>query len=207
MSTLSEFITKYDGHVIGDGQCGTLVRQYAIEVQGITPISYPSAKDYWFNPVPGYTQVSPPQPGDWAIYDAHGTFTDGHMAVYVDGRVFEQNADPDGSGAHLFSRANTYLLGYLRKEGGNMPIPANATIIDLAFQIGFSQPATAEEKTNPQYLADVEFLLQTVLNNNLEFRTKAVNFDQVQAQLTALQSTPAAQQIEQIKKIVDSGQE
>src|ERR1700749_1875004 len=118
--TLQDFITKYNGQKIGDGECGTLVRQYAIEVQGVTPISYPSAKDYWFNPVPGYVQVSTPEEGDWAIYNAHGDYPDGHMAVYVDGQVFEQNADPDGSPAHLYNRANTYLLSYLRKEGNDM---------------------------------------------------------------------------------------
>lgn len=114
--TLQDFVSQYNGQTIGDGECGSLVRQFAIEVQGVTPISYPSAKDYWFNPVPGYSQVSSPQPSDWAIYNAHGTYTDGHMAVYFDGRVFEQNANPDGSPAHLFDRADTYLLGYLRKD-------------------------------------------------------------------------------------------
>jgi hypothetical protein len=90
-------------------------------VDKTTPPSYVSSKDYWFNPVPGYDKVSTPQPGDIAIYNGHGVYTDGHSAIYVDGRVFEQNADPDGSPAHLYTRANTYLLGYLRKQGVNMP--------------------------------------------------------------------------------------
>lgn len=117
--TLQEFINKYNWKKVGDGQCGALVRQYWIEVDGTNPPSYPNSKDYWFNPVPGYDKVHDPQPGNIAIYDGHGTFVEGHSAIYVDGRVFEQNADPDGSSAHLFNRANTYLLGYLRNKKGN----------------------------------------------------------------------------------------
>ena len=57
-----------------------------------------------------------PQAGDIAVYDGHTGFPEGHIAVYIgNGEVFEQNADPDGSPAHIFSRANTYLLGYLTK--------------------------------------------------------------------------------------------
>lgn len=118
--TLQQFIDKYNGKKVGDGQCGTLVRQYWIEVDQTNPPSYPNSKDYWSNPVPGYDKVtSNPQPGDIAIYNGHGIYTEGHSAIYDSGQVFEQNADPDGSAAHLFNRANTYLLGYLRKRGVN----------------------------------------------------------------------------------------
>lgn len=128
--TLQEFINKYSSLRVGDGQCGTLVRQYWIDVDHTTPPSYPNSKDYWFNPVPGYDKVHDPQPGDIAIYDGHGIYTEGHSAIYVDGRVFEQNADPDGAPAHVFNRANTYLLGYLRKQGASMPTQAEQ-IADL----------------------------------------------------------------------------
>lgn len=118
---LDQFIAKYNGKYVGDGQCGSLVRQYWIEVDQTDPPSYPDSKDYWSNPVPGYDKVSTPQPGDIAIYDGHGVFTEGHSSIVVNGtEVFEQNADPDGSPAHLFNRANTYLLGYLHKQGGRM---------------------------------------------------------------------------------------
>lgn len=113
---MQDFLNKYNGKYVGDHQCGSLVRQYWIEVDNTNPPSYPSAKDYWFNPAPPYVHTSSPKPGDIAVYDAHGAFPDGHIAVYVGGEVFEQNADPDGSPAHLFNRANTYLLGYLTKE-------------------------------------------------------------------------------------------
>lgn len=118
--TLQEFINTYNGKIVRGGQCGELVRQYWIDVDKTNPPSYLNSKDYWFNPVPGYDKVSTPQPGDIAIYNGHGAYPEGHSAIYYDGRVFEQNADPDGSPAHLFNRNNTYLLGYLRKQGANM---------------------------------------------------------------------------------------
>lgn len=119
---LNDFITKYDGKVVRGGQCGELVRQYWIDVDKTVPPSYPNSKDYWYNPVPGYDKVQDPRPGDIAIYDGHGAYTEGHSAIYVDGRVFEQNADPNGSPAHLYNRNNTYLLGYLRKQGESMTL-------------------------------------------------------------------------------------
>lgn len=118
--TLQDFVNTYNGKIVRGGQCGELIRQYWIDVDKTNPPSYPNSKDYWFNPVPGYDKVANPQPGDIAIYNGHGAYPEGHSAIYYDGRVFEQNADPDGSPAHLFNRNNTYLLGYLRKQGVNM---------------------------------------------------------------------------------------
>ena len=121
--TLNDFIAKYNGRVVADGQCGNLVRQYWIEVDQTGPPSYPDSKDYWSNDVPGYDKVSSLEPGDIAIYNGHGNYPEGHSAIYVgNGQVFEQNADPDGAPAHIYSRANTYLLGYLRKQGGDEPM-------------------------------------------------------------------------------------
>lgn len=117
---LGSFIAKYNGKVVADGQCGNLVRAYWTEVDHTVPPSYTNSKDYWSNPVPGYNKTQTPTPGAIAIYDGHGAFPEGHSAIYVDGRVFEQNADPDGSPAHLYQRANTYLLGYLIKQGEDM---------------------------------------------------------------------------------------
>lgn len=121
--TLVDFINQNTGkkllypgqNPIYTGECVQLVMLYMKQVQGVEPPVYPNAKDYWRS-IPGYTQESSPQPGDIAVYDGHGAFPEGHIAVYVDGEVFEQNADPDGSPAHLFKRANTYLLGYLRSN-------------------------------------------------------------------------------------------
>lgn len=164
--TIDEFIQRWDGKKVGDGQCGNLVRQYWIEIDKTSPPSYVSSKDYWFNPVPGYNKVSSPQKGDIAIYNGHGTFVDGHSAIYYDGRVFEQNADPDGSPAHLFNRANTYLLGYLRKQGqgGNMPITTDQ-LYSLIRGITQREPTQAEV-TNQKYLDDPGFAIDTFWNNS-----------------------------------------
>lgn len=129
--TLQDFINKYQGETVGDGECGTLVRAYCIEVQGYTPPSHPSAKDYWTYGLPGYDKVSDPQDGDIAVYDGHGVYTDGHIAIVCDGGVFEQNADPDGSSAHIFNRANTYLLGYLRKEDEMKYYPNQGDLVNI----------------------------------------------------------------------------
>lgn len=116
--TLQDFINKYSGQYVRGGQCGELVRQYWIDVDQTTPPSYVNSKDYWFNPVPGYDKVATPQPGDIAIYNGHDAYPEGHSAIYVgNGQVFEQNADPNGSPAHLYTRTSPYLLGYLRKQG------------------------------------------------------------------------------------------
>lgn len=147
--TLQEFIQKYDGKVVADGQCGNLVRAFWNEVDLTQPPSYPNSKDYWFNPVPGYDKVQNPLPGDIAIYNGHGSYVEGHSAIYVgDGVVFEQNADPDGSPAHLFKRVSPYLLGYLRKQGQEeIPMPNDGDIINAkraATQVPNYQPEGSE---------------------------------------------------------------
>lgn len=162
--SLQDFIKKYTNVRVGNGECGTLVRQYWIEVDHTNPQSYPSSKDYWYNPVNGYDKVSTPQEGDIAIYDGHGTYTDGHSAIYVDGRVFEQNADPDGSPAHLYLRKNTYLLGYLRKQGAKMQ-PLTPAQVDHVLKMGLRREPTAEELNNPAYAASAALLIDTVWNN------------------------------------------
>lgn len=103
------------------GQCVQLVEDYAVKVLGAPLPVLTNAKDYW-KALPGYTQIaktSPPQVGDIGVYDGHPNFPQGHINFYAgSGQFFEQNADPDGSPAHLAARASTYLLGYQRK--GNM---------------------------------------------------------------------------------------
>jgi hypothetical protein len=114
---LSDFINKYTGQVIGSGQCGDLVDAYLEQVLNCST-TYTTALDYWTNGIPGFSVVTgDPEAGDIACYNQHPGYPDGHIAIYDgNGEVFEQNADPDGSPAHLFARANTYLLGYLRQE-------------------------------------------------------------------------------------------
>lgn len=107
------FVAQNNGKKIGTGQCGELVDLWLVEGFG-NHTEYASAKDYWFSGIPGFVPTTSPQAGAIAVYNAHPGFPDGHIAVYMGGGVvFEQNADPDGSLAHEFARANTYLLGYL----------------------------------------------------------------------------------------------
>lgn len=117
--------TKYlypGQNAIYTGQCVQSVMIKISAVDGQTPPVYPDAKDYWFNGIPGYSVVTDPQRGDIAVYDGHGDFPEGHIAVVADnGQVFEQNADPDGSPMHFAVRPTTYLLGYLRYNGDIMP--------------------------------------------------------------------------------------
>lgn len=136
MTTLAQFVTNEAGkkHLIPGqkpiytGQCVQLIGMYFIDVLDQNIPVYSQAKLYWSNGIPGWFPTTSPQNGDLAIYDGHGpvlvdgtlAYPDGHIAIVYDGEVFEENADPDGSPAHLFPRANTYLLGYLRQEGGFM---------------------------------------------------------------------------------------
>lgn len=131
--SIDQFVSTNTGKKIGNGQCGDLVDLYLQEVCG-NSTEYGSAKDYWFNGIPGFSVVSTPQTGDIVVYNAHLGYPDGHIAVYYNGEIFEQNANPDGSPAHLFPRATTYLLGYLR-QGDDMSTLDKplATIIAQAF--------------------------------------------------------------------------
>jgi hypothetical protein len=113
---LAQFISNYNDKIVGGGQCGELVDLYLVEVFG-NHTSYATALDYWTSGIPGFSVITSPEAGDIACYNAHPGFPAGHIAIYAgNGEVFEQNADPDGSPAHLFARASTYLLGYLRKD-------------------------------------------------------------------------------------------
>lgn len=114
------FINQNSGKRIGDGQCGALIDLWLVEGYGVHT-EYATALDYWTNGIAAFEVAFSPRGGDIACYNAHPGFPDGHIAMYAgSGQVFEQNADPDGSPAHLFARANTYLLGYLTKGETDM---------------------------------------------------------------------------------------
>lgn len=125
-------------------QCWDIVEQYAEDVLQIPrspwaiTLNAPQgqvsgvAKNAWLyydlNPqlVKYFDRVSPGQEkkGDINVYDGHGAFTEGHIAIELGGQVFEQNADPDHSPAHIAVRPRTYLLGSLRKKGTDMNMTA-----------------------------------------------------------------------------------
>lgn len=117
-------------------RCGVPKNPWAITLNsdGSSPAGY--AKNAWlyygnnpnlvnyFDKVPAGQQ----QKGDITIYDGHGIYTEGHIAISLGGSaVFEENADPDGSPAHVYNnRSSTYLLGALRLKGGNMATEAHS---------------------------------------------------------------------------------
>lgn len=172
---LDQFIVRYNGKKVGDGQCGTLVRAYWNEVDKTVPPSYLNSKDYWFNPVPGYDKSPNPIPGAIAIYNGHGSYTEGHSAIYVgNGIVFEQNADPDGSPAHEFVRANTYLLGYLIKQGAQM---ITVDQVDKLIKMGLNREPTQEELANKTYQENPGLAIDTFWNNGgkSNYETPPVN--------------------------------
>lgn len=141
--TVQDFVADNNRKTIGDGQCGALVDLYLVQVFA-NHTSYATALQYWQKGIPGFGVVSSPQAGDIACYNAHPGFPDGHIAIYNgSGQVFEQNADPDGSPAHLYNRATTYLLGYLRQEGEDMP--NDGDVINV-YQLLNGRPATAAEQ-------------------------------------------------------------
>lgn len=153
MLSLDQFISQTDNTPVDvdkayGAQCWDLVELYAQQVLNVPkePWAIPlgpekSAKEAWtcydqsehmqkyFDKIPAGQQ----QKGDITVYDGHGVYTDGHIAISLGGNsVFEQNADPDGSLAHVYNnRSSTYLLGALRKKGDNMPTISQAAYDDF----------------------------------------------------------------------------
>lgn len=174
--TLQDFINTYTGKKVGTGQCVPLVELYAQQVLATPLPVLPSAVNYW-KALPGYTQESSPQIGDIAVYNSHAGFPDGHIAIVNQlgnpPQVFEQNADPDGSPAHLYQRSTIYLLGYQRRymitkeqeivcaemQTGSPPgvnynyqftgLTLTQTNLDKMLQFWSSQPRPAPEPTPP----------------------------------------------------------
>lgn len=86
------------------------------------------------------------QRGDINVYDGHGIYTEGHINIdLANGQVFEQNADPDHSPAHISTRATTYLLGSIRLKGENDMVP-DIHHLDAIFQRFFGRNSTVAEQ-------------------------------------------------------------
>lgn len=156
MISLDQFVANEAGkkHLIPGqseiyrGQCVQLIGVYLKAIYGQDLPAHPNAKDYWASGIPGWSRISSaPQNGDIAVYNGHGAFPEGHIGIYYNGQIFEENADPDGSPAHLFNRANTYLLGYLHKQGEDM-----ATIQQLQQDLA---NATAAAEARAAFLAQI----------------------------------------------------
>lgn len=167
MIDLQTFINQVlaTGKPVGSGECGELVDLWLVEGYGVRT-SYPNAIDYWTNGLPGFQRVNSPEPGDLACYDAHPGYPDGHIAIYAgNGEVFEQNADPDGALPHVYLRANTYLLGYLRYNGGNMKPDPNQVnqLVTLCWGPG---AATKDDITSLNAQPTVQAMLNALLGDN-----------------------------------------
>lgn len=138
------------------GQCWDLVELFAercgvpkapwaitLNTDGSQPAGY--AKNAWlyFDSNPNlqqhFTQIpaGQQQKGDITVYNGHPGFEEGHIAVSLGGTaVFEENADPDGAPAHVYTnRSSTYLLGALRLSGGIMADTVPKADFDTVFGI------------------------------------------------------------------------
>jgi len=181
------------------GQCVSLVKWFIGEMARVADPGRArgNAKDFGDELVrEGLATVVPtPQRGDVVVWKNDGGGY-GHIGIVLSGnRVFEENINVagvksetvDGQTVHasrigLLSESwrkgpATYyrLTGYKEVD---MATPAD---INIAFMVGFNRPASDAEKNNKDY-QNTTLLLQTIFNNNLEFRTKAANFDALQAQ-------------------------
>lgn len=163
------------------GQCWDLVELFGErcgvpkEPWAITLGPLGGAKEAWtvfdshmqkyFNKIPAGQQ----QKGDITVYDGHGPYIHGHIAISLGGSsVFEENADPDGAPAHVYNnRSSTYLLGALRLKGDTMQ-PLTPAQVDHVLKMGLRREPTAEELNNPAYANSAGLLIDTVWNNGGE---------------------------------------
>lgn len=90
--TLNEFVEKYDGTKVGDGQCVALIKKYESEVLGITPVAVGNAHNYYDNYEDEeflYTNynryenngVNVPQIGDLIVWSTAVGGGAGHIAI------------------------------------------------------------------------------------------------------------------------------
>lgn len=124
--SLDDFINKYAGQEVTDpwsgyrGECVSLWKRYAQEVQGIDPndlfVPDGRAKNIWYqfttNMSKHYVKVSSPQRGDAAIYD--GPY--GDVAIVVSPtQAFGQLGTPVFEPAATRSIGNP--IGFIRQKG------------------------------------------------------------------------------------------
>lgn len=127
-------------------QCWDLVELYAEQVLNIPKAPWAitlgpnqAAYEAWtvfdvhmqqyFTKIP----VGQQQRGDINIYTIHPGGLEGHINIQIDnGQVFEQNADPDGSASHIYTRPTTFLLGSLRLKGEEQSM-LDQTLVDSLY--------------------------------------------------------------------------
>lgn len=117
--TVQEFYNKYKGKYVTaygktssylqwndpyGGQCASLVRQYLVQVCGYPDRPYGNGKD--FVNIPNGKIVSKPQNGDIIVFPNMTEW--GHVAIYLDGKMFDQN--PDKAKLHtIYSGKKIYI--------------------------------------------------------------------------------------------------
>lgn len=186
-------VAKYtDGQY--QGECVSLINQYLARVYGISAGAWGHAFA-WANSGNAvrtyFDQVGNLLPGDIIVYDSRFGGGYGHIAIYLgNGQMLDQNGDGNGRIAirQVWPNHST-----LRRKGTNQGSEEMATPeqVDLAFQAAFNRQATTEEIRQFQG-QPVTLLLQHVLKYNIDFRTKAANFDPVYAGMLHLEKTLAS---------------
>lgn len=91
--TLTEFISKYNGTKVGDGQCVALIKQYETDVLGLTPVPVGNAHQYFddFENQPflynNFEKISYqnnlPIEGDIVVWNTNVGSGAGHVAIAV----------------------------------------------------------------------------------------------------------------------------
>ena len=183
----------YDGLAQDAGQCVQWVEYVLTDTQygyGLKPF-WGNAIDWWNNyggSLAAFDKITDGsiKKGDIVIFNQLVGSPYGHIDLAMqDGTTASfLGADSNWNGNktvhEVQHNGSQYVIGSLRLKGENdMATPAQ---IDLAFKIGFNRPAAPEELSNQDYLNDTTLLLQTIFNNNVEFRTKAAQFDALKAQ-------------------------
>ena len=136
--TLNEFVEKYNGTKVGDGQCVALIKNYESEVLGITPVAGGNAHNYYdnyedeeflYNNYNRYENngVNVPQIGDLIVWSTAVGGGAGHIAIAYeeikkDSFIsFDQNWNTPLK-CNLETHSYLNVLGWLRfKSYGPVP--------------------------------------------------------------------------------------
>lgn len=188
------------------GQCVQAADYFLHEAYGL-PYVWLNAIDWYRNPdanlktnfdfIP-YSPTMPIKIGDFVIYGTGVGSPYGHISTAIqDGQGNNYLGGDSNWGHNLTLHAqphndsyNQYILGILRRKGNN-GVMADSTLtpeeIDLAIKIAFNRPASSDEIKRFTG-ANTKDVLLTLLTNNLSQRTKASEYDALQAKYNALEA-------------------
>ena len=131
--TVDKFVKKWEGRLVGDGQCVALFNVYNSDVVKAGFVSATHAYQLYANaPTSKYEKLpasATPRKGDVAIWKASKPYSggSGHVAIVLRSissstiQTLTQNARtkdyPDGSPVVVLNDSTSHLLGYLRPKG------------------------------------------------------------------------------------------